>query len=253
MTVVDTLTTWERPYYVDSPLRPHVLSYVFGEFAGGLAPSRAKHRVSGVPAGLSIGGLAGAELLASPLLASGVLADRLAERVDLASAVRDATTCIRIAGEVVDAQSLEYMRDVIGIVAAALDAGGVAVLDPQSLSWYAPDEFRATFFDHAEPRVLPHVAFLGSEDGAPDRIWLHTRGMRKFGRPDVSVRGVPRAAQDAAFELVKRLVQSMALGAVIPDGQPIKMASLPPGMTCRHAGSLDDPDFNNVHVEIRWP
>jgi hypothetical protein len=24
-------------------------------------------------------------------------------------------------------------------------------------------------------------------------------------------------------------------------------------LICHQAGSLDDPEFNNVHVEIRWP
>jgi hypothetical protein len=28
------------------------------------------------------------------------------------------------------------------------------------------------------------------------------------------------------------------------------MRSLPSGMICTHKGDVDDPDFNNVHVEI---
>jgi hypothetical protein len=31
------------------------------------------------------------------------------------------------------------------------------------------------------------------------------------------------------------------------------MATLPPGGAARHGGDLDDPDFNNVHLEIVWP
>jgi hypothetical protein len=31
------------------------------------------------------------------------------------------------------------------------------------------------------------------------------------------------------------------------------MDSLPAGLMCHHGGSVEDPDFNNVHVEIRWP
>jgi hypothetical protein len=27
--------------------------------------------------------------------------------------------------------------------------------------------------------------------------------------------------------------------------------AVPPGMTCTHQGHVDDPDFNNVHVEIK--
>ncbi len=43
------------------------------------------------------------------------------------------------------------------------------------------------------------------------------------------------------------------MGGVIPEGQEIKTAPLPPGLVCRHAGSLDDPEFGNVRVEIAWP
>jgi hypothetical protein len=28
---------------------------------------------------------------------------------------------------------------------------------------------------------------------------------------------------------------------------------VPDGMSVHHAGSLDDPDFDNVHLELRWP
>ena len=42
------------------------------------------------------------------------------------------------------------------------------------------------------------------------------------------------------------------LGAIIEEGQKIRMNSLPEGITCHYEGDLDDPDFNNVHIEIRW-
>jgi hypothetical protein len=31
------------------------------------------------------------------------------------------------------------------------------------------------------------------------------------------------------------------------------MQRLPEGMVCHPGGHLDDPGFNNVHVEITWP
>ena len=48
-------------------------------------------------------------------------------------------------------------------------------------------------------------------------------------------------------------VEFQAFGGIIDEGQEIRMRSLPPGMTCRHRGDVDDPDFNNMHVEIVWP
>jgi hypothetical protein len=77
--------------------------------------------------------------------------------------------------------------------------------------------------------------------------------MRKFGRPDIRVHGVvPKHADDVTL-LIERFVEFQALGGVIPDGEEIRMKTLPPGGKCKHQGNLEDPDFNNVHVEIVWP
>jgi hypothetical protein len=94
---------------------------------------------------------------------------------------------------------------------------------------------------------------LTSEEEPPGpapRTWFHTRGMRKFGRPDVSVHDVPASYRDAVVDLCNRLINLQALGGVVPEGQEIQMDHLPPGLVCRHEGGADDPDFNNTRVEI---
>ena len=92
---------------------------------------------------------------------------------------------------------------------------------------------------------------LVSEDDA-ETTWLHTRGMRQYGRPDLSVRGVGSSHIDAVTQMIERFIDLQANGGVIPDGEEIRMRGLPPGGVCRHRGSLDDPDFNNVHVATEW-
>jgi hypothetical protein len=67
------------------------------------------------------------------------------------------------------------------------------------------------------------------------------------------LRHVPRTQQVAAIDLCNRFIQLQAQGALIAEGQEIRMDSLPAGLMCHHGGSVEDPDFNNVHVEIRWP
>ena len=74
--------------------------------------------------------------------------------------------------------------------------------------------------------------------------------MIKFGRPDISVHNVPSDLNPGVEDLCSRFIEMMAFGAVVDDGQPIKMASLPGGWFCRHAGDLDDPEFNNLHIEV---
>src|SRR5439155_26535071 len=95
---------------------------------------------------------------------------------------------------------------------------------------------------------------LASEDETmPGRLWLHTRGLRKFARPDLSLRGAPEPLPKSAVDLIRRFIGLQILGGQVLEGHQIRISGLPDGMTCHHAGDLEDPDFNNVHIEIRWP
>jgi len=51
---------------------------------------------------------------------------------------------------------------------------------------------------------------LTSEE--PDRpgLWYHTRGLRMFGRPDLSVRGVSPELEPAAQDLFNRFIEMQA-------------------------------------------
>ena len=57
----------------------------------------------------------------------------------------------------------EYMSELIGFVQALIETCAIGVLDVQTFK------------------------LCTSEDGT---VWLHTGGMRKFGRPDISIVGV---------------------------------------------------------------
>jgi hypothetical protein len=87
----------------------------------------------------------------------------------------------------------------------------------------------------------------------PTARWFHTRGLRKFGRPDLSVHRVPPQYREAVIDLLERSIEFQAFGGVNAGGQEVRMKTLPRGMTCHQAGDPDDPDFNNVHVEITPP
>lgn len=183
---------------------------------------------------------------------SGDLWDSLQqEDAALAERVAQQTECIVIRGTIPDPQDLNYFRDTIGLITYLLDSGGVAVYDPQMLKWWSADEWRKCAFMPASPTPRNHVVILVSED-ANETEWLHTRGMRKFGRPDLSVPQVSATHKPGIIDLCQRLIEMQAFGATVREGQNIRMPSLPPGGRCHHAGHLDDPDFNNVHIRITW-
>jgi hypothetical protein len=124
--------------------------------------------------------------------------------------------------------------------------------------WWEPGGWRRHIFEHGGPVPRHHVGILTSNENksgvtAQPLTWFHTRGMRRFGRPDLSVHDVPLPHQDAVIDIIDRFIEFQAFGGIIAEGQEIRTRSLPSGMICRHRGDTDDPDFNNVHVEITPP
>ena len=166
---------------------------------------------------------------------------------------RTSRNCVELLRIFSDPPTLNYLRDSVGIATFFLDHGGSAVLDTQILKLWKPEEWRERIFDPAAPVPRQHVVVLHSEDEQnPGTEWFHTRGMRKFGRPDLSVRGVNPEMREGVIDLCNRFIEFQAFGGIIDEGQEIRMASLPSGGICRHGGDLDDPDFNNVHVDVAW-
>lgn len=168
---------------------------------------------------------------------------------ELALTVRKQTSCLVLQGTFEDPETLDYLRDTVGLIAYLLDRGAVAVLDLQTFTWFSADDWKSRIFASELCVPTDHVVILDSEDQA-GTAWLHTRGLRKFGRPDISIRSVTPDMQGGAIELCNRLIGLQAVGAVIPEGQAIEMEGFPRGYRCFHRGDMDDPNFNNVHIAI---
>lgn len=240
---------WERTHFVPGGGDACLHYVVPGARVDELKVSRSRHRVASLPPELEILGFTGAEAVqlahhSDPVLRSA-LDQALGEGAD---AVRSADRVVVVQGTFPDPRDLGYLRDTLGIVAALLDADGLAVLDLHAIRWWSPESFRREVHARDDVDARQHVTLLRTD--LPGGTWLHTRGLRKFGRPDLSVRGVDATWERAAIELMERLVWAQVRGHVIPEGQPIAMAGIREGLRCRHAGSLDGLDFNNVRVEI---
>ena len=251
--------SWPREFFQPTGAKALVWYQVYGHFSDTIEISRGTYRCNGVPAGIEVGNHArtDGEEAWTNLVKQPLLAARLhGELPKLAQAVETAPACTTIRGEVPDSATLVYLRDVVGLGTWFLDNGAVAVLDPQTLTWYDREKWRSRVFEPKSCVPTHHATILYSDekDGAGGNLfWFHTRGMRKFARPDLSVHHVPAQYQDAVINVLNRLVEVQAFGQVIAEGQSITAPSLPPGITCHHAGSLDDPDFNNTHIEVQWP
>ncbi len=254
------LADWARPHYRDPGGRPFLFYVVYGMFHTPLRIDAQKYRTIGIPLGLGLSHYDRAkypDVLAR--FQEGYLWDELlVHNSILARGVSDSDECLILRGEIDDRSDLNYLRDSVGLLTYFLDHGGVCVYDPQMFRWWEPVAWRRHIFEPGGPVPREHVVILTSDEDksgsrAEPLTWFHTRGMRKFGRPDLSVHGVPLEHHEAVIDLLERFIELGAFGGVIAEGQKIRMRSLPPGMTCHHKGDLDDPDFNNVHVEIVLP
>jgi hypothetical protein len=233
------LPDWGRKYYEKPGGRPRLFYVAFGKPDGPLAISASQYRCAGIPDGLEINGYGpGKHPEEVGRFRAGYLWNEL-EREDaaLAAKISAADGCFRLDADLDDSPTLNYLRDTIGFLTYLLDHGFSGIYDPFMLRYWSKETWRRDVFDPAGPVPRQHVVTLVGQDG-PDTEWFHTRGMRKFGRPDLSVRSTPPKHRDAVIQLIDRFIE---------------IRDLPSGMLCHHRGELDDPDFNNVHVEIEWP
>lgn len=246
------LNPWLRPRFEPGGGDALLFFAVYGAFSPDIKLSGSEYRTAGVAQGISIRKLNRPQSPEFPFT-SGPIGQLLArDQAPLFEKIQTVPECMIIQGEIADPPDLNYLRDTVGLVMYFLEHGGIAVIDPQQFKLYDCALWREEMFQPQPPDLRRHVVILWSCE-ANDTKWFHTRGLRKFGRPDLSIHNVPTEYEKAIIDMFNRFILMQAQGGRIPDGQEIRMATLPPRLMCHHGGTLEDPDFNNVHVEIRWP
>jgi len=223
-----------------------VLYAVFGPKPEPLRVTSLAHRV--VPMELSL------ELeylepeVAASLLDESLLAGWTGEESPVALT---ADGCMVMRADVPDPKDLRYLRNCIGVVTAILEAGGRAAANLQSLAMLTPEQWRGVIFASDEPQPRLHVNVFHAKEGDAS-VSLTTRGMRAFGRPDLQVHGVPEGDLGAASELCNQLIEAQAFGAVVADGDRVPVPGREVELTALRRGSMEDPAFNNVHLDLAW-
>lgn len=250
----NTLPSWPRPDFKPGGGDALLFFVVFGNFDLTKPFSVSHYRSRGPGDWLEVNQFERAK--APEVFAdyqSGTLWAELARDAPVtASEALSAPQAVAVRAEVTDPNTLDYFRDAIGVLTWLLDCGGRSVYDPQRLWLWSADEWKEEVFAPAEPQPLAHTVILLSEEEDANLTRLHTRGMRQYGRPDLSVHNVGPDHIEVVSEMLERFTVYQAWGGVVSDGEKVKMPSLPPGGVCRLRGTLDDPDFNNVHIEIEW-
>ena len=152
MTASDTLPTWNRPHFVAGGGNPRLFYKVYGPFGGEISISAKKFRSKGLPAGCDLRVLDRAKHAeAFGFGFDGVFGERLKEKGKaLHAAAISASHCLVVRGEIADPATLDYFRDVIGVLTALIEQGA-ALFDPYILDWWSPDDWRANVFEAQGP------------------------------------------------------------------------------------------------------
>jgi len=243
---------WPRPRFEAGGGDAFVFFAAYGEFSSDLQVSGESYRTAGIPAGIDVRKLNRNQSPDFPFTSGPIEQLLQPAQPALFAEIQRVPECLIIQGVVRDPANLDYLRDTVGLATYFLDNGGVAIIDPQQFKLYDPQTWRKEIFEPEPPKVGNHVVILFSDEPNGDR-WFHTRGLRKFGRPDLSMHDVPANHERGVIEMFDRFILLQAEGGRIAEGEEIRMPFLPLGLTCHHGGSHDDPAYNNVHIEIRWP
>lgn len=228
------LENWARPYLTEYDQKPHLFYAVLGEFE---LSDTFREVISTLAEGLSV------RLVESGYFQQGKLWEMASK--DIRAKAKETSQAIVIEGEVEHSDDLEYLRVTMDFLSYCCEEGGEVVYDPYTLRWYSSSEWLELSDKGQILNPFDHVVVLISDD------WYHTRGMLKFGRPDLSVRSVAPKEASIVKKILDRFINFQALGGVVEEGRAVKMEGLErlfrPGPV---KGNPEDPDFNNFHVEL---
>jgi hypothetical protein len=250
----EKLESWPRPRWEPGGGKALLFFLVYGDTDPKATLLASQYRTAGVPPGFRVVQAARTADSCAAFLDAEFWNDFKQREPELAGAIGKSAKCTVFRGEIEDSKNLDYLRDVIGLVTYTLDHGGIAAYDPLTFRWWTAAEWKAKVFDAKASAVAGQVQHYGSTDEAhPGTFWHYTHGLRKFGRPDLSVHGASAENQETIGAVFKRLGEWEIEGKVFHDGQTLQGPDLPQGLAVHLRGSMDDVDFNNVHWEIDWP
>ena len=240
----------EREYYRDIGYRPFLFYVIFGVSGEELEVSRERHHVDELPRGLDIRTLTRKDhgdyigsFLSGPM--GEVLEDTSGE---LLARCREAEECVILQGTVEEDATLDYMRNVIGIILSFIDKGAVGILDPQTVKLWSPDEWTEKLFGR-DVDALRHVTIIYSREG--DNFWLHTRGMAEFGRPDIGIYDVAGEKVPDYIQLIEQMIHYGGKGLFFEGDIRLHTAG-GKAFVIRpeFVNDFDNDDYNNAYYNV---
>jgi hypothetical protein len=74
--------------------------------------------------------------------------------LELYQRVVGSETCMVIQGKIEKSETLEYLKNAIGLVQCLFERGSIAILDMLTLTWYYPKEWSEKFFKNHIQEII---------------------------------------------------------------------------------------------------
>lgn len=240
----------ERQYYQDIHYKPYLFYVIFGVSADELQVSSQTHHVDALCENLQIQALyrkEHGEYMSS--FFSGQLGAILKEENPaLFEQCRQADQCLILRGDIEKDDTLDYMRNVIGILQALIEKGAIGILDLFTFSLYSPEAWTTRFFEN-DVNAQDHVMIFITEEN--DKYWLHTRGMIKFGRPDLSLFESDQEHLEIDKLILDQMIYYSGQGAFFDGEAIIHTDHSPYKVNCEFVPDWSNDDFNNAYTRIK--
>lgn len=240
----------ERKYYNDIDYKPFLFYVVFGVSEDNMQVSKTKHHVDEVPAGIDVMCLNRTnnnDYIEN--FFRGAIGDIIKERnEELYNICREQDKCVVIQGAAIEDATFDYMRNIVGVMQAFVDNGAVGILDLLTFTLFSPKAYTEKFFEK-DINAQDHVVILISKTG--DKYWLHTRGMSKFGRPDISMENVAESNVPLCKNIINQMIYYGGEGAVFKEQIKINLSSEESYIVnTEFINDFDNDDFNNAYYKI---
>ena len=242
-----------RKYYEEGGYQPFVFYVVFGIDAKRVEISRDKHHVENIPEGIEINYVSkqNDEEYMKGFFAGSLGLVLYDDNPQIYDKANEANNAVIISGNVKNASNFEYMKEVIGIVKAFSENGAVGILDLLNMSFISPSGWDNKYFEK-DVDPLAHVTIFVSDDiNNPNKCWFHTRGLRKFGRPDLSMHNIDKEDAEEIKKVFDLLIDYAGRGALFKNEVKVKTPeNILFKLKTEYIEDFNDSDYNNAHLEI---
>ncbi len=225
-----TLESWPRKMYQPTSEKIFFRYRIYGEFPPLPAFSSTEYRSAGLFKGVKLFRYDQHNESQLAETRSGEIWDAASGRYAAMDAlILTAPECLELKADFSDQSSLDYLRDTVGLIMFLLENGGCAVYDFLANRWMDAAIWRREIFS---PPFSPRFYLTMHEEVENGKTNITTSGMVIFARQEIKIIGIIREEIGNARDIIFKLADALAAGAILQDGQEIRTKTLNRTLIC---------------------